>query len=72
MINGRGYLVLIFAAVLLLATCWKARAADLPPGIDCATVRQYVAEHGKAKALAWAISQGYSWQQIAAARKCLR
>ena len=47
-------------------------SADLPPGVDCNIIRNYVAEHGKAKALAWAIHEGYSWSQIAAAKRCLK
>lgn len=45
---------------------------QLPAGADCATVRALVAEHGYAKALYWARSHGYSWKQIAEARKCLK
>lgn len=43
-----------------------------PPSVDCEMVRAMVAEHGKAKALAWAIERGYSWRQINLARKCLK
>ena len=71
MIPLRGYLVPLLAALALVACGIKARAADLPQ-IDCALVRAYVAEHGKAKALAWALEQGYSWKQIRAAAKCLK
>ena len=39
--------------------------------IDCALVRQYVAEHGKAKALAFALKNGATWKQLQEARKCL-
>jgi hypothetical protein len=56
---------------VLIAIGCHARAADKPQ-IDCALVRQYVAEHGKARALAWAIENGYSWAQIREARRCLR
>jgi len=44
----------------------------VPSGIDCVTVRYYVNEHGRAKSIAWAIKNGYSWAQIAQARRCLR
>jgi hypothetical protein len=45
-----------------------------PPAtsVDCATVRYHVAEHGKAKSIAWAVKNGYSWAQINEARKCLK
>lgn len=53
----RGALV---ALLLVLATA--ALAADMP--VDCAVVRSHVAEHGRAKAIAWARQQGYSWSEI--------
>lgn len=40
--------------------------------IDCTLVRQYVAEHGKAKALAFALKNGATFAQIREARKCLK
>ncbi|ABD06721.1 hypothetical protein RPB_2013 [Rhodopseudomonas palustris HaA2] len=45
-----------------------------PPAttVDCATVRYNVAEHGKAKSIAWAVKNGYSWAQINQARRCLK
>ncbi len=70
MINGRGFLVVWLSAALLIFVCAHARAADAPQ-VDCALVRAMVAEHGKARALAWAIEQGYSWALIREARKCL-
>lgn len=45
---------------------------QLPPGITCAQVRQLVAQHGYFKALLWAREHGYSWHQIAEAKKCLK
>lgn len=52
---------------------WIYLAATLTvTSIDCNAVRQYVAEYGKAKALAWAIKEGYSWRQIAEAKRCLK
>ena len=68
MINGRGLIVLV--ALVLAATCVRARAADLP--IPCDQIRALVAEHGKARALAWALENGYSFAMINEARKCLR
>lgn len=45
-----------------------------PPAmpVDCATIRYHVAEHGRAKSIAWAIKNGYSWAQINEARRCLK
>ena len=57
------------ALTILLLLSVQARAEQ---PIDCETVRAMVAEHGKAKALAWAIERGYSWRQINLARKCLK
>ncbi len=70
MIPLRGLLVPLLAALVLIAIGCHARAADKPQ-IDCALVRQYVAEHGKAAALSWAIRNGYSWREIQEARRCL-
>lgn len=64
------WIVPILAALVLMGTCVKARADE--PKIDCQMVRAKVAEHGKAVAFAWAIKNGYSWEQIKMARKCLR
>ncbi len=65
--------VLVFAAVLLLATCWKARAdaPQLPPGVTCEAVRAKVAEHGRYVAWAWARLNGYTKADIEAAKRCL-
>ena len=39
----------------------------------CEQVRAYVKEHGKAKAIAYAIKHGATWKQILeASRKCLK
>ncbi|MCK1459173.1 hypothetical protein IVB34_12830 [Bradyrhizobium sp. 2] len=67
----------IFAliAVLILLMTIPARASTtptLPAGITCEMVRDKVAEYGKAVAWAWALKQGYSFAQIAAARRCLK
>jgi post-segregation antitoxin (ccd killing protein) len=66
-INRRGFFVIIVIALCFTAT--RARAADLP--ISCEQIRALVAEHGKARALAWAIENGYSLSMINEARKCL-
>lgn len=57
-------------ALILLATCIRSRADE--PRFDCAAIRYYVAVHGRAAAVAWAIRNGYSLREIAEARKCLR
>jgi hypothetical protein len=62
----------LIAVAIVLAAAGVAGAAGLPPGTDCETIRRLVAEHSKVKALAWAIRQGYSVEQIQEARKCLR
>ena len=60
----------MIAAMLVLISV-RARAADLPPGIDYPTIRALVAHHGKPAALRRAITQGYGWREIAAARRLL-
>lgn len=62
--------ILTLCALILLATCIRSRADD--SRFDCAAIRYYVAVHGKAAAVAWALKNGYSFREIAAARKCLR
>lgn len=69
MIGVRGFLVVWRSAALLIAVCTPR--ADDAPQIDYAMVRAKVAERGKARALAWAIEQKYSWASIREARKCL-
>ena len=39
---------------------------------NCDEVRAYVAQYGKAKALAAAIKHGATWREIADARRCLQ
>jgi len=65
--------VLAVALLCALSTCGHpALAEQNPPTFyDCQTVRAFVAEHGKVKALALALERGATWQQIKAARKCL-
>ena len=53
------------ALALFIVLASTAFAAD----IDCAAIRAHVAEHGKAKAVAWARGQGYSWSEIWRIRK---
>lgn len=58
-------------AALIVAFCLIAFPANAFQ-IDCALVRQYVAEHGRAKALAFALKNGATFAQIREARKCLK
>lgn len=58
-------LAVLIAAILVCGSA--ALAADMP--VDCAVVRLQVAEHGTAKAIAWARQQGYSWSEIWRIRK---
>lgn len=67
---------LMSAALIMLMTrpAWPSQMPDtgLPAGATCELVREKVAEHGKAAALAWALKQGYSLAQIRQARRCLK
>ena len=67
---------LVLASLLALASPIVLAGGDsepqLPAGISCPQVRSLVAEHGYLKALVWARGHGYSWKQIAEAKKCLR
>lgn len=47
-------------------------ASEEFPHLTCPVVRELVAEHGKAKALTFAIRHGATWKQIKEARKCLK
>jgi hypothetical protein len=58
--------------IVLTLSLLSAPAYAADPVIDCILVRQYVAEHGRTKALAWAIREGYSWRQIRVAKQCLK
>jgi hypothetical protein len=68
--------IFVLVAILIVLMTIPARASTtpdtgLPTGITCEMVREKVAEHGKAVALAWALRQGYSFAQIRIARQCL-
>lgn len=56
------------AAILFL--CLIAFPAQAEK-FSCDEVRAYVAQYGRAKALAAAIKHGATWRQLAEARKCL-
>jgi hypothetical protein len=69
-------LIAMIVALILILTMPRVRASTspdtgLPAGYTCEMVREKVAEHGKAAALAWALKQGYSFAQIRLARRCL-
>jgi hypothetical protein len=56
----------IFLALILTISPAQAHT------FNCDQVRSYVAQHGKAKALAAAVKHGATWREIVAARKCLK
>jgi hypothetical protein len=60
---------LLVAALILLMTRQARADTVLPDGITCEMVREKVAEHGKVKALTWAIEHGISIRQIYFIRK---
>lgn len=70
MISARGLLVVWLSAAALILVCAHARAGEAPQ-LDCDAIRYYVAQHGKAAALAWAIRNGYTLAEIREARRCL-
>lgn len=59
------------AASLVILLCLVARPV-FASTLTCEQVRAYVAEHGRAKALALAIKNGATWVEIKEAKKCLR
>lgn len=36
---------------------------------DCAVIKSKIHEHGKAAAIAWALTQGYGWRDILMVRR---
>lgn len=56
----------LIALFVVLAAA--AFASDAPP-VDCVAVRAHVSEHGRAKAVNWALSQGYTWADILRVKK---
>ena len=71
---GMGLFALILVFILVLTIPARASTSPnggLPAGFTCEMVREKVAEHGKLVAWAWALKQGYSTTQIAAARRCI-
>jgi hypothetical protein len=59
--------MILLAVVLALNT-----EPQLPQGVTCEMIRAQVAQHGYARAIFWARSNGYSWAQIKEAKKCLK
>lgn len=57
----------IATAALLLFLSTPAHSFQ----VSCDDVRAYVAQHGKAKAIAFAISHGATLAQLREAKKCL-
>lgn len=58
---------IVIATLILLCSMQGALA------YDCYTVREYVRQYGRAAAITWALSQGYTAAQINAVRRaCLR
>ncbi len=62
----------LFVALILLMTRPAKADTSLPDGITCEFVREKVAEHGKVKALAWAIEHGLSIRQIYLIRRACK
>ncbi len=58
-------------ALAVVFFCLIASPADAFQ-VSCDDVRAFVAQHGKAVAIAFAVSHGATWSQIKEARKCLR
>lgn len=74
-LTAMGLFALILVLIMLLTIPARASTTPdtgLPAGITCEMVREKVAEHGKAVALAWALRQGYSFAQIRVAKRCLK
>lgn len=68
-------MILATAIVLLIIFYLSTAHADeihLPSGITCELIREKVAEHGRLASFAWAIRNGYSFEQIRQAKRCLK
>ena len=63
-ITGMAIFALIVVLIMLMTIPARAAEATLPAGINCEMVREKVAEHGKAAALAWALEHGLSIREI--------
>lgn len=49
---------LVVAVAMFVSTSAQAVA------YDCPTIRSYVVQYGKARAIAWALHNGYTWAEI--------
>lgn len=58
----------VLAVVVLCLIAFPAQAFQ----VSCDDVRAYVAQHGRTKALAFAIKNGATFRQLYEARKCLK
>ncbi len=67
------YLIMlaIFTTAMIVVGIVNASAREKFPHLTCPVVRAIVAEHGEARALAYAIQNGATWKQIKDARACL-
>jgi hypothetical protein len=61
----------VLLAIMLFASQPSVAGASHRNSEFCETVRAKVSQYGKLRSLAWAISQGYTVDQINKARKCL-
>lgn len=66
------YITVFIGGLLTFVILSSAAFAGERLPINCEAVRAAVAEHGRIKAIRWAREQGYTWVQIAVARRCLR
>jgi hypothetical protein len=44
-------------------------SSSLPPGVDCDAIRAKVHEFGRARAILWALENGFTMKEIWQARK---
>jgi hypothetical protein len=51
----------MLAGVVLLAL---VAPTSLPPGYSCEDIRRFVAEHGRAASIVWAMEHGITLRQI--------
>jgi hypothetical protein len=71
---GMGLFAMLVVMILLMTPARASITPDtgLPAGITCEMVREKVAEHGKAAALAWAFERGLSIRQIYIIRRACK
>lgn len=54
---------------MLTGSAGAADRASLPPGVDCDAIRAKVHEFGRARAIIWALENGFTMKEIWQARK---